>query len=152
MSSAYVDALKMLGRRELSEKQVRQRLARREHDEDAIDAAVVRLKEERAIDDLRVAGAIARTSTSVKRRGRVRVRREIEKAGISATIARHAIESTFDELDEDDLLERALVKRLRGGTVGLSQSDRARLYRHLIAQGFEHDRVMKRLAQFKIKA
>ena len=73
--TAYLDALKMLARRELSEAQIRQRLQRREHDPDAIDAAVHRLREERAIDDARVAGSIARTETAIKRRGRLRVRR-----------------------------------------------------------------------------
>ena len=81
MSQTYLAALKLLARRELSEAQVRQRLARRGHDPDAIEEAVARLKEERAIDDARVAEAIARTETSVKRRGIVRVRRQIENAG-----------------------------------------------------------------------
>ena len=45
--------------------QVRQRLARKGHEPDAIDAAVARLREGRAIDDTRVAEAIARTETSI---------------------------------------------------------------------------------------
>ena len=53
----------MLGRRELSEAQVRQRLARRGHEPDSVDAAVARLRQERAIDDTRVAEAIVRTQS-----------------------------------------------------------------------------------------
>ena len=49
MSSCYIDALKMLARRELSEAQVRQRLHRRGHSDDEIDAAIGRLTSERAI-------------------------------------------------------------------------------------------------------
>ena len=41
--NAYIDALRMLARRELSEAQVRQRLARRQHPAAAIDEAVARL-------------------------------------------------------------------------------------------------------------
>src|ERR1043166_5536618 len=88
-SSAYVDGLRMLGRRELSEAQIRQRLARKGHQQDAIDAAVDRLRAERAIDDARVAEAIAHTETTVRRHGRLRVRRQIEQAGISPETARH---------------------------------------------------------------
>jgi SOS response regulatory protein OraA/RecX len=51
--SAYLDGLKMLGRRELSEQQVRQRLARKAHTRDEIDEAVARLRDERAINDQR---------------------------------------------------------------------------------------------------
>ena len=49
--SAYLAGLTMLARRELSEAQVRQRLLRKKHSPEAIDAAITRLKSERAIDD-----------------------------------------------------------------------------------------------------
>jgi regulatory protein len=140
--TAYLDALKMLARRELSEAQIRQRLQRREHDPDAIDAAVSRLREERAIDDARVAGAIARTATSVKRRGKLRVRRQIEEAGILPATARQAVDEVFGALDEDALLDAALGKRLRGRETIADDAEFRKLFRYLIGQGFEQDRVM----------
>jgi regulatory protein len=139
---AYIDALRMLGRRELSEAQIRQRLARRDHDPDAIDAAVTLLLEERAIDDARVAAAIARTETGIRKRGRLRVRRKIESAGISPDTARRAIDEVFGALDDEDLLESALAKRLRGGTSITDQREFNRLYRYLVSQGFEPQRVL----------
>jgi regulatory protein len=147
--AAYLVALTMLARRELSEKQIRERLARRDYDETTIDEAVARLRAERAVDDERVAGAIARTSTSIKRRGRLRVRREIEQAGISSSIARAAVDATFDDIDEDALFEAALARRLRGRDQVTAPADIARLYRYMIGQGFEHDRIMKRLDRLK---
>ena len=140
--AGYVDALKMLGRRELSEAQIRQRLARREHDPDAIDAAVSRLLEERALDDARVAEAIARTQTSIKRRGKLRVRRQIEQAGIQPSTARRAVDEVFEALDPDALLEASLEKRLRHRDQIADDAEFRRLYRYLIGQGFEPDRVM----------
>jgi regulatory protein len=59
--SIHTTALRMLARRELSEAQVRERLARRGYAVNDIDAAIHRLKDQRAIDDARVAEAIART-------------------------------------------------------------------------------------------
>ena len=147
--NAYIDALKMLGRRELSEKQVRQRLARRDYDAGAIDDAVARLKEERAIDDERVAGAIARSATSIKRRGRIRVARDIQNAGISSFTAKKAVDDTFSEVDEDALIVTTLARRLRGKPVALDQAALMRLYRYLRSQGFEHDRIMKHLDRLK---
>src|SRR5437660_10948231 len=110
---AYGDGLRMLGRREVSEAQVRQRLARKGHPSDEIDAAVDRLRSGRAIDDARVAEAIAHTETTVRRRGKLRVRRQIEQAGIAPATARHAIDSVFETIDDAALLEAALAKRLR---------------------------------------
>jgi regulatory protein len=143
MSSAYVDGLKMLSRRELSEAQVRQRLARREHDPEAIDLAVERLKAERAIDDARVAEAIARTETVVKRHGRLRVKRQIESAGIAPTTVRRALDDVFGAVDDDALIEAALARRLRGRDRAQDLREFQRLYRFLVGQGFEPDRVSR---------
>ena len=146
MSDAYLDGLKILSRRELSEAQVRQRLARKKHDADAIDAAIARLRAERAIDDARVAEAIARTETSVRRRGKLRVRMQIQQAGISKEIAKRAIDEVFSAIDDDALIEASLRKRLRGRDTIEDDREFQRLYRYLIAQGFEHERIMRVLS------
>src|SRR5439155_10378092 len=62
---AYVAGLTLLARRELAEHQLRERLARRKFEPDEIDAAVTRLRRERAIDDRRTALACARTEMRV---------------------------------------------------------------------------------------
>jgi regulatory protein len=139
---AYLDALRMLGRRELSEAQIRQRLTRRGHDEASIEAAVARLTSDRSLDDARVAGAIARTETSLRKRGRLRVRRRIEAAGIAPAIAQRAIDETFQEIDPDALMAAALEKRLRGRTRIDDDREFQRLYRYLASQGFESDRIV----------
>lgn len=134
----------MLARRELSEAQIRQRLARRGHPSESIDTAVERLKAERAIDDVRVAGAIARTETHVRRRGQLRVVRQIEAAGIARAIAKQAVDDVFQDVDSDALLAAALDKRLRGRDT-ISEQDARRLYRYLVTQGFDSDRVIAAL-------
>jgi regulatory protein len=136
----------MLARRELSEAQVRQRLARRGFEPDVIEEAVSLLKSERAIDDERVAMAIAHSETSVKRRGKVRVQRQIEAAGIAPATARTAVDREFGEIDEPALLEAALARRLRPGQVVADDGEFARLYRYLLGQGFEPDAVVRLLA------
>ena len=141
----------MLARRELSEAQVRQRLARRGHDEDAINSAVARLIEERAIDDERVAAAIARTETSVRRRGRLRVRRQIEHAGIAAPTARRAVDEVFGDIDNDAYLQASLAKRLRGRETIADDKAFQRLYRYLVGQGFESDQVVRALKARSVK-
>jgi regulatory protein len=143
MSTAYVAALKLLARRELSEAQVRQRLARKGFEGDTVDEAIAKLKAERAIDDARVAEAIARTETAVKRRGKLRVRRQIESAGISSAEARRAVNEAFEDLDPNALLEAALAKRLRAAASIKDDREFRRLYRFLVGQGFDSDQVMR---------
>jgi regulatory protein len=151
-ASAYLDGLRMLGRRELSEAQVRQRLARKGHEPDAVDAAVARLRAERAIDDARVAEAIAHTETAVRRHGKLRVRRQIEQAGIAPATARTALDSVFDAVDDAALLEAALARRLRGRDRLTDETEFRRLFRYLVGQGFEPDRVMAILKKHKAPA
>jgi regulatory protein len=149
--SAYVDGLKMLARRELSEAQVRQRLARKGHQEGDIDEAVTRLRNERAIDDVRVAEAIARTETSIRRRGKLRVRMQIHRAGIGKEIAKRAVDEVFTDIDDDALLEASLRKRLRNRETFADDREFQRLYRYLVGQGFEHDRIMGALSRRRQK-
>jgi regulatory protein len=147
--NAYLDGVKMLARRELSERQVRDRLARKGHDSDAIDDAIARLREERALDDARVAGAIARTETSIRRRGKLRVQMQIQRAGIDKAIAKRAVDDVFDTIDDDALIEASLNKRLRGRDTIADDREFQRLYRYLAGQGFESDRIMKLLSARK---
>ena len=145
MADAYVDGLKLAAGRELSEAQVRQRLARKGHAQPEIDAAITRLKDERAIDDVRVAEMIARAETSTRRRGKLRVRMQIERAGISPATARKAVEDVFGELDADSLLEAALTRRMLGRSAIEDDKEFQRLYRYLLNQGFEGERVLSAL-------
>ena len=147
--SAYIAALKMLGGRELSEHQVRQRLARRGYDSDAIEAALTRLTNEGSINDERAARAMAHAETSFKKRGKLRVRRRLETAGISRTVADRAIQDTFETIDADALMASALRKRLRGRERIADDREFQRLYRYLIGQGFEPDRVLTLLRRHK---
>ena len=143
--SAYVDGLKMLARRELSESQIRQRLARKGHSENDIDEAVERLRGERAIDDARVAAAIARTETAIRRRGKLRVRMQIQRAGIGKDLAKRAVDEVFSEIDDDELIEASMRKRLRDRETIADDREFQRLYRYLVGQGFETDMIMRAL-------
>jgi regulatory protein len=131
----YVLALGWLARRELSEKQVRQRLGRRGIEPDAIDEAVARLKTERALDDARVAGAFARTAVRLKGRGPMRLERDLQTLGIDRQAAREAVRDVLAETDERTLAAQALARRWR--RPGRPEpADAARLYRALLRQGF----------------
>ena len=159
MADAYVTALRMLARRELSEAQVRTRLARKAFDAAVIDEAVSRLQAVRALDDRRTALACARTEANVKRHGQRRAQRTIEALGIDRGVAKAAVEEVFGEVDEDALIDKVLDRKLRppslrasagqvrtpagdsAGPTGASDAAVARrLYRYLLAQGFDAGR------------
>ncbi|OFW38758.1 MAG: hypothetical protein A3F70_00550 [Acidobacteria bacterium RIFCSPLOWO2_12_FULL_67_14] len=145
MADAYITGLTMLAHRELSEAQVRQRLARRQFETDDIDAAVARLRANGSLDDRRTALAFARTQANVKRHGRLRVLRELQTIGIARGLAQDAVAEVFADVDEDALIARALDRRLRTGRgTGASRptlADLRRVQQYLLRQGFSADRV-----------
>ena len=131
----------MLARRELCEAQVRTRLTRRQFEPDDIEAAIARLRSERALDDRRTALACARTEAHVKRHGRLRALRQVETIGIARDVAREAVTEVFGDLDEDEMIEQALSRRLRPD-VSLEEATAVRrVHRYLLAQGFDATRV-----------
>ena len=140
--SAYTDALKMLARRELSEAQIRQRLARRKYSPAEIDAAVARLQEQRELDDVRVAESIARAHLA-RHRGERRLLRHMTQAGIAPGMARRVTREASQSVDVEAQIEACLARRLRHGTPIADVRQFRRLFRYLIGQGFASDRVLR---------
>ena len=134
--SAYIDGLKLLGRRELSVSQLRTRLLDRDHSAPDADEAIARLLEHGALDDRRVARAYARTASKIKGRGRLRVSRELQAMGIAKDIIADAVADVFSDVDERALIARAIQKKLRGGKAPSTIQERTRLYQFLMRQGF----------------
>jgi regulatory protein len=143
---AYTTALTLLSRRELSTRQLRDRLTRREFEPQDIDRVIERLTADGTLDDHRVAVASARTEAVIRRRGRRRVLQHVQQLGISPGIARSAVDEVFGELDEGKLLDEAIRRRLKGAdATSLDGKAVARLVRALVAQGFDAGQVYARL-------
>jgi regulatory protein len=134
--SAYVEALKLLARRDLSVQQLRAHLVDRDFPADEINHAIENLLETGALDDGRVAATYARMAASVKGRGRLRVARELHAIGIDRDVAAQAIADAFGDVDERTLIARALQKKLRGRAKVADAKEHARLYQYLMRQGF----------------
>ena len=136
VADAYTDALRLLAGRELSVSRCRTRLLDRDHDPADVDRAIERLLEDGSLNDARVARAYARTAVNVKGRGRLRVARELQELGIARDVAAAALADIYGELDERSLVARAVQKKLRGRAKPSTPADFARIYQHLLRQGF----------------
>jgi regulatory protein len=136
----------MLGQRELSEAQIRTRLARRGCDADAITNALERLKRDRTLDDGRVARAAARLEAGIRHRGPARVRQRLQSMGLADEVIQKAVAEAFEEVDEAALLTAAFERRLRGRELAdLDDKARARLVRGLVGQGFSFGAVLRKV-------
>lgn len=135
--AAYFRALRWLTARELSESQVRDRLADRGYSAGAIDPAIEQLLQDRTIDDRRAATAVARTEARVRRHGPRRVLGRLMAMQIDRDLAREVVRELFDETGEDDLIAKTLERRLRGKPERLKDpAERRKLLAYLVRQGF----------------
>ena len=64
--TAYIDGLQLLGRRELSVKQLRERLLEREHSAEDVDRAIALLVENKALDDAQISAVTAASSSGAE--------------------------------------------------------------------------------------
>lgn len=135
--AAYFVALRWLTARERSEAQVRQRLVERGYSHTAIALAIGRLVAERTLDDRRAATAVARTEATVRRHGPRRVAATLTAMQIEGELVREVVREVFGEIDEQELLERTLDRRLRGKPERLADPrERRKLLAYLVRQGF----------------
>ena len=136
-TAAYTSALRWLSARELSEAQVRSRLDEIGYSSPAIATAIDRLLANRALDDRRVATAVARTYARIRRQGPHRILGKLLSMQIDRDLAREVVRDLFGEEDEAQLLETALDRRLRGRPERLKDpAERRKILAHLVRQGF----------------
>jgi regulatory protein len=135
--AAYFRALRWLTARELSEAQVRDRLADKGYTDVAIVPAIERLIQDRTLDDRRAATAVARTEARVRRRGPHRVMGKLIAMQIDRDLAKDIVREIFGEEDQASLIDKALERRLRGNTDRLKDpKERQKLMAYLLRQGF----------------
>jgi regulatory protein len=150
--TAYLDAVRLLGRRELSVAQLRARLVDRDHAPADIDRAIDLLLENGSLNDARVARAYARRALQIKGRGRLRTQRELQTMGIAPEVVAEALGELFGDVDERSLVKKALEKKLRGRQKIDSAAAYARAYQFLLRQGFSPTAVTTVLRAYRKRA
>jgi regulatory protein len=139
---AYTAALRILQYRFNSEAELRRKLRAKRFEKDDIDEAIARLHREKWLDDQRFAGAFVRTRAN-KHVGRLRIRRELQAAGVNESVSAQAITENVDPERERDSLRalcqrrlRVLVRRL--GEDALDSDElHAKLISYLIGHGYD---------------
>jgi regulatory protein len=105
----YASALRILKYRFNSAAELRRKLRSKGFERDAIEAAVARLASEKWLDDARYAAAYVRTRT-LKKKGSLRIRRELIRAGVADDVIASAVTENVDT-DEERARALALAQR-----------------------------------------
>ncbi len=107
-------AVKLLAAKPRSVEELRERLLEKGWaDEAAVDYALVKLKEYGYLDDERFAFGFASYRVRQKPVGRQRLARDLQTKKISKETADAALELVYQETPEEELIQRAIEKRVR---------------------------------------
>ena len=137
--SAKQRALKLLTRREHSARELKRKLLDRGVDENEADAAVTELTDAGWQSDQRYAEMIVRVRIA-QGRGPIRIRFELEQAGISA----HLIANAMNEVKIDWNTQACEVFRQRFGFYESTKSDAQiyqKQYQFLMNRGFSGEHI-----------
>ena len=142
LERCYAAALRILGYRFNSAAELRKKLRAKKFDNDVIDEALIRLRDEKWLDDERFAASFVRRRQS-KRIGSRRIARELNAAGVDDETARLAIGQNADpEREREDLAalarkRHALLVGRKGEEYASSREGRNKLAMYLLNQGYD---------------
>ncbi|MDF2661852.1 MAG: RecX family transcriptional regulator [Paenibacillus sp.] len=131
---AWSDALKHVGRRPRSEKEVRQFLKRKEYTEPLIDRIIQRLKEQRYLDDADFAALWTEQRIYSQKKGSRWVKQELQQKGVAPATIQEALDQVRPDEEERICVELGLKKwKLTSGT---SQDKRRKTAGFLMRRGY----------------
>ncbi len=138
----YTRAINLLSARARSAEKLRQKLREKCDDDAVIDAVVVRLKEQKFIDDTAYAAARA-TSSLAKGRSKLRASIDLSQKGIDRATAKEAVDKALEDTGEPEsmIAERAARKKLRSLSKFDPPTKKQKLYGFLARQGFSPESV-----------
>lgn len=139
-------AVKLLAAKPRSVAELRERLLHRRGTTDAVvETVIARLREYGYLDDERYAFTYA--SSKVKQRpiGRRRLERDLKFKQIENDVAAEALELVYTETPEEQLIDRAIEKRIRLRGRPKDRAEAKKLFDHLLRQGFAFELVSEKV-------
>ncbi|HEY0081115.1 MAG TPA: regulatory protein RecX [Pyrinomonadaceae bacterium] len=141
-------AVKLLAAKPRSVAELRERLLEKEWtNEEAVEAALAKLGEYGYLDDERFAFGFASYRVRQKPVGRQRLARDLQLKKVSRETADEALNLVYTETPEEQLIERAIEKRIRLRGRPSTRSETKSLYDHLLRLGFSYDLIIRKVRE-----
>jgi SOS response regulatory protein OraA/RecX len=139
-------AVKLLAAKPRSVEELRERLLEKGWtNEEIVGAVLEKLKEYGYLNDERFAFGYAAFQVRQKPVGRQRLQRALSLKKVDRETAEAAIKLVFEETPEEDLIDRAIAKRVRLRGRPETRAATKSLLDHLLRQGFSYELVMRKV-------
>ncbi|HEX8843426.1 MAG TPA: regulatory protein RecX [Pyrinomonadaceae bacterium] len=135
-------AVKLLAAKPRSVAELRERLLEKQWtNAETVEAVLAKLGEYGYLNDERFAFGYASYKVRQKPVGRGRLRRDLQLKKVDRETADEAIKLVFEETPEEELIDRAIEKRLRLKGRPSTRAEVKSLFDHLLRQGFSYEQV-----------
>jgi len=139
-------ALKLISVKPRSVAELRGRLLEKNWaDAEIVARVLARLEELGYLNDEQFAANYAASRLTTKPVGRTRLRRDLHRKKVPPPIAENALDEAYAERDEEELISRAIAKRLRLKGTPATREEAKKLFDHLLRLGFGYDLVRRKV-------
>src|ERR1051326_3704533 len=138
-------AAKLLAAKQRSIEELREKLSTtRGATKAMVDEAIERLRDYGYLDDAKFAQTYASLRLRERPIGRRRLQRDLWLKKVDKQIVESALDEVFESPPEDDLIDRAIAKRIRLRGKPKTREESKKLFDHLLRQGFEFELVSEK--------
>ncbi len=148
-------ALQALSSRSLTTGELRTRLQKRAAQPEEVAPVLGRLRDAGYLNDRRFAESFTRLRVEDQGFGKFRVLRDLRGRRVAPELAEQTVAAAYRDLDETQLIDRYLRRKLRLSEAGPAISDPRRLaslYRQLLRAGFTAGKILEALRRLPAPA
>ena len=138
-------AAKLLAAKPRSVAELRERLLERCPSKAVVETVIARLREYGYLDDQRYALGYASAKVRQQPIGRRRLQQSLQMKKVDRAVADEALDQVFAETSEEQLIDRAIEKRVRLRGRPKNRAEAKSLFDHLLRQGFPFELVSEKV-------
>jgi len=139
-------AAKLLAAKQRSVEELRERLLEgRGATKANVEEVIARLREYGYLDDAKFAQSYASLRLRERPIGRRRLQRDLWLKKVDKQTIETALDEVFESTPEEDLIDRAIAKRIRLRGKPKTREEAKKLFDHLLRQGFEFELVSEKV-------
>lgn len=142
----YNYALSILSITAKSEKQLRDKMLEKGYDNNFINNAIIKLKQQKYLDDERYSEMLINNKINISKHGKRKIKEALYEKGID----RETIDKKISQISEEDELERAFIlgaKKLNTLKEEDTRKKSLKLSNYLITKGFDFSVVKKAVSK-----
>jgi regulatory protein len=141
-------AFRLLSYKPRSIEELRGRLLEKDGaDEEAVDHVIARLAELGYLNDEQFAILFATSRLTTKPLGPTRLRRDLQRKKLPAQTVENTIEEAYSMQSEEELIDRAIDKRIRLRGRPSTRQESKKLFDYLLRRGFNYDLVLRKVRE-----